>query len=245
MDQRLKHIADNMEKMKLGADDTFRFSCKQCGKCCINRDDIILTPFDLFRASKKLNMAPHEFIKEYCESYIGDSSRMVVVRLKPRGSIKRCPLLKDRKCMVHDSKPGVCAMYPIGRGFMIKAGKYTPESINFENVIYFFNGAHCGNDETHTVREWFASFGIPIEDEFFIEWQKTVTELHNIIEIAEKNFAKESTLESLWNGIYVALYQDYDITKEFLPQFLSNRDKLMSFLRTIPQFYLGGKKNVG
>ena len=44
-----------MEKMKLGADDTFRFSCKQCGKCCINRDDIILTPFDLFRASKKLN----------------------------------------------------------------------------------------------------------------------------------------------------------------------------------------------
>ena len=99
--------------------------------------------------------------------------------------------------MVHDSKPGVCAMYPIGRGFMIKADKYTPESINFENVIYFFNGAHCGNDETHTVREWFASFGIPIEDKFFIEWQKTVTELHNIIEIAEKNFAKESTLESL------------------------------------------------
>ena len=32
----------------VSSDDTFRFHCTQCGKCCTERDDILLTPRDLF-----------------------------------------------------------------------------------------------------------------------------------------------------------------------------------------------------
>lgn len=43
MDERLKNIVDNFDEYKIGLDDTFEFSCKQCGKCCINRKIFYLT----------------------------------------------------------------------------------------------------------------------------------------------------------------------------------------------------------
>lgn len=115
MDNRLKEIVDNFDQMKIGLDEPFKFHCTMCGKCCIDREDILLTPRDIYNMSKELGLNPRDFFIAYCENYIGSDSRMPIVRLKPRGSIKRCPLLKDRKCSVHKAKPAVCAMFPIGR----------------------------------------------------------------------------------------------------------------------------------
>ena len=83
MDPRLKTIAENLDSWKLGLDDSFQFHCTACGKCCIDREDILLTPRDLYNASKVLNMAPTEFVETYCECYIGQDSRIPIVRLKP------------------------------------------------------------------------------------------------------------------------------------------------------------------
>ena len=98
MDERMKNIVDDYENKQLGLDDTFRFHCTICGKCCINREDILLNALDVYNLAKELKIGTEEVFVNYCEAYFGQYSRMVVVRLKPRGSIKRCPLLKDRKC---------------------------------------------------------------------------------------------------------------------------------------------------
>ena len=119
MDPRLKEIVDNYDSWKISLDGSFRFHCTECGKCCINREDILLTPRDLCNASKAMNMLPPAFVNAYCECYIGQDSRIPIVRLKPIGSIKRCPLLKDRKCSIHQAKPAVCAMFPVGRAVTI------------------------------------------------------------------------------------------------------------------------------
>ena len=47
MDTRMEEIVNSIEHNKLTADDPFRFHCTQCGKCCINREDILLTPLNL------------------------------------------------------------------------------------------------------------------------------------------------------------------------------------------------------
>ena len=66
MDTRLKEIVDNFEKMKIGVDEPFKFHCTMCGKCCINREDILLTPKDLYNMSKELKIfmleKPHGFL---------------------------------------------------------------------------------------------------------------------------------------------------------------------------------------
>ena len=64
MDERLKYIAENYEQMKIGPDDPFHFRCKECGKCCIHREDILLSPHDLFRAARELGMTTVEFYND-------------------------------------------------------------------------------------------------------------------------------------------------------------------------------------
>lgn len=61
-DPRLQHIAENFDSMKRDMNDTFRFHCTQCGKCCINREDILMSPQDVFKAAQALQMTPHDFV---------------------------------------------------------------------------------------------------------------------------------------------------------------------------------------
>ena len=174
MDERLKNIYDHFDSLKIGLDEQFKFNCTMCGKCCINREDILLNPKDLFNLAKELNMTPQQVAETYCETYIGADSRFPIIRLKPKGSIKRCPLLKDRKCSVHKAKPTVCAMFPIGRcvAAELKQGaKNNDDRFPIGKIQYIFTNPQCGDSsKTHTVREWLQEFNLEPEDKFFIEW---------------------------------------------------------------------------
>ena len=136
MNQRLQHIVEHYDEMCIGTDEHFRFHCKQCGKCCINREDILLNPKDLYNISKELGLAPRDTIAQYCEVYLGQNSRIPIVRLKPRGSIKRCPLLRDRKCSVHNAKPTVCALFPLGRSIKLDAKETDSNAIERARIQY-------------------------------------------------------------------------------------------------------------
>lgn len=77
-DKRLEKIAGSLETMKIGLDGAFNFN-----------------------VTKALGLSTMELFGKYCEDYIGPDSRIPIVRLIPKGATKRCPLLKNRKCMVH------------------------------------------------------------------------------------------------------------------------------------------------
>lgn len=234
MDQRLKHIVDNFDKMKIGADEPFKFHCTQCGKCCINREDILLNPIDLYRAAKELKMTPEKFIEQYCETYLGNDSKMPIVRLLPRGSIKRCPLLKDRKCSIHNAKPTVCAMFPIGRVVQIEANAKNHKPVTADQIQFIYTYPGCGdNMETHTVREWFGEFGIPIEDEFFLRWQTVISILSPLLRRCIEQFSTE-TADKIITLTYIKLYLDYDMSKEFMPQFIENTSFIEKLMKLMP-----------
>lgn len=232
-DQRLKEIMDNFESMKIGVDDHFNFHCDQCGKCCINREDILLTPRDIYNISKELGMPPQKMCEKYCEVYVGQDSRFPIVRLMPRGQImKRCPLLKNRKCIVHNSnsKPAVCAMYPIGRCLVTGQKTSWRKEFQMEDTIFLFTGTNCGDgSESHTVREWLESFGIPVADEFFIKWQNLILEISETFRKMEKT-AGIDTMHMLWSAAYAGLYLHYNTSKEFLLQFDENAKEYLAFL---------------
>lgn len=234
MDERLKHILEHYDEMCIGVDDTFRFGCKQCGKCCINREDILLNPKDLYNIAKELGLTPQQVVDQYGETYLGQTSRLPIVRLKPRGSIKRCPLLKDRKCSVHRAKPVVCAMYPLGRSIRMESDKYFPEQIENVDIQYIMNPVECGDrSETHTVREWLEEFNLPIRDESFIQWQKTISTVRSRIHEMEPIYS-DRCMELVWSLVYAALYLNYDMGREYDEQFRMNSEKLIETLDQLP-----------
>jgi len=231
MDTRLQELVENIDDYTIGLDDTFSFKCRGCGKCCKQREDIILSSKDIFRMSKHLNITPDKLILEFCDTYVGADSRIPIVRIAPRGVNRVCPFLEGRRCKVHESKPVVCALYPVGR--MVKIEK-TTEALDPDLPIsagYIIQPTECGSiTRTHTVRSWLEKFHVPTEDEFYILWNQTIFLLTSAISRLEKQGFPEHMLKTVWNVLANLLYVNYDLSKEFLPQFASNKAKIQELV---------------
>lgn len=81
----MEEIADGIESGDLKIlelDDTFTFSCKTCGMCCINQS-IILNTYDLIQMRKALDMTTSEMIsRDFLGFHIGSHSKMPICHLK-------------------------------------------------------------------------------------------------------------------------------------------------------------------
>lgn len=225
----------DLESMTIGLDDTFKFHCDQCGKCCTNREDIILSPMDIFKMAKEMKIRPVDFYNKYCVFNIGDHTRMPIVRLASEGKDTHCVLLKNHRCSVHKVKPAVCAMFPLGRYMAFEKDDYDTASISTSKVKYLLQPPECGDDsEEHTVREWLSGFDIKLEDEAFVEWQKAICQFSEKLKELEKKQDMLTMMET-WFVFRVVLYLMYDTSKEFLPQFRTNAENLLKLLDDIPK----------
>ena len=236
-DQR-QEIIENFSQYRIGIDDIFAFKCRSCGKCCRNREDIMLNARDIYNIATALGLTPKQAIEKYCEVYIGRDSRIPIVRLRPKGINRACPLLAGDRCSVHALKPTVCAMFPLGR---VMATEDAPEEMGLpeaNTIEYVLNPANCGSiKRKQTVRAWLERFSIPVEDEFFIKWNKTVFSLITAVQKYEgKDGVTERSMEMMWGGIFMALYNDYDASKEFYPQFEINTSKILGIFEALEQF---------
>lgn len=97
---------------------TFEFSCKRCGACCMNRSDIVLSPLDVYKAAKYLNITTADFLKDYCSMHVGHNSFLPVftMGLQKNGF---CHFLEMDEtglmgCKINPAKPGACASHPLG-----------------------------------------------------------------------------------------------------------------------------------
>lgn len=246
MNKRMEEILKNMEENALGLDDTFDFKCRCCGKCCKNREDILLTTRDLYNIAQTLGRSIEYVVRRYCEVYIGSDSRVPIIRLNPVGPEMVCPLLHGRKCIVHKAKPTVCALFPLGRAvsFDMTDGKErVAENIRPQ---YFWQPACGGKGQTQTVREWLTLFGMPVEDEFYGHWNEMVSFLSGFFRDLEAKEVTPATLEMIWNATIQMLYIDYDPAQELISQFRENAAKLKEILSVIKEqaaIFFGGVPN--
>lgn len=225
---------EELETNLLDLDFEFRFKCRRCGKCCIHQDMIIFNARDIFNIAKKKGMTMQQVVEAYTEVYIGRNSRIPIIHLLSNGPKGACPLLENGRCSVHDCKPTVCALFPLGRvalnskdGQPLKEGE-TPE------VKYILNDHSCGSaKKVNTVRSWLAKFGIPEQDEFYLLWNKVLMSLTPAVMKLEEEKVSEPVLEMLWGVIYETLYLHYDTSQEFMPQFQVVADKLLNLSKKI------------
>ena len=222
---------EQLEQQLMNLDSTFKFKCRRCGKCCKNQDTILFSPWDIFRIGKKVGKSPATVIKDYTEVYVGHQSRIPVVHLLMQGRKNSCPFLTEEgRCSIHDVKPTVCALYPLGR---VITSEIPGEALDggAENIVRYILSGQCGSvKKTHTVREWLASFGIPEHDEFFYLWTGMQLKLSLLIRELEDRGVPSKALHPIWNVIFTGLYTAYDTEQEFMPQFVQNTSKLLADL---------------
>ena len=211
----------------LGLDDTFQFTCKACGKCCRNRKDIVLTPYDVFRLARHLGRTPEEIINRYCSVYEGSNSHFPVVWLKPVPPDTRCPFLINKKCAVHAAKPVLCRTYPLAR----ISGR-TPEDTRF-----YFNGASCKHEpKPITVREWIADVASEESAQAAAVWMNALSCVLVPIQPDKLNCSKE-TREQILQEVFCHLWLFYDTKGEFASQLETNvsalRNRMLSVFNVV------------
>ena len=225
---------EQLEQQLMDLDSTFKFKCRRCGKCCKNQNTILFSPWDVFRIGKKIGKSPSAVIKDYTEVYIGPQSRIPVVHLLMQGRKNACPFLTEEgHCSVHDVKPTVCALYPLGRVITSETPGEALDS-GAENIVRYILSGQCGSvKKTHTVREWLTSFGIPEHDDFFYLWTGMQLKLSLLIRELEGKGVSTRALQPVWSVIFTKLYTDYDTEQEFTPQFEQNTAKLLADLSAL------------
>ena len=71
----MENIAKDLEARTIGIDDTFRFHCTACGKCCINREEVYNVMNDLVKQGKCVIMVSSEM-----PEILAMSNRVMVMR---------------------------------------------------------------------------------------------------------------------------------------------------------------------
>ena len=87
-----EELIQELMKNPIGKDETFYFKCRQCGECCKNRVDILLSPFDLCRIAKALGKHLHEV---YLSSSFFSKIRYIKSEIK---HVKKCAFIRSSLC---------------------------------------------------------------------------------------------------------------------------------------------------
>ena len=224
-EKRMAEIEKLMEH-PLNADDKFLFRCKQCGGCCRDRNDILLSPFDIYRMAKQIDKLPEDVIYDYGHVYIGQTSKIPLVSLKMRADNNECPFLKNGRCKIHKGKPAACALFPLGR-FAARKDE------NNVRISYILQPVDCGaRDEEHTVREWMRGFDLEESEQYFFEWQDKAMKLSERMNKIMDDIPPR-VQEMMINQIIHFVYACYDVEKPIMPQFERNWSHTELLLNTI------------
>lgn len=248
LNEALEHMGKSSpfgEAKVVELDDTIKFNCKRCGKCCSCREDIILNPYDVYHIAQGLNTTPEEVLNKYCTIFTGANSCLPIVVLKEdeRGL---CPFLKffpaEGKfgCSINDFKPGVCALHPIG---IVRSAKQGEDNFTTGFIEVPSCSTH-GTDTEIKIRDFIKSYldnfechekgskltleameyinpvkfvkGLVEQDEAYLEENFSEEEIKRIKDVS--SFIGKASYAIYIRTTIQAMY-DFDMNKGFLEQF--------------------------
>lgn len=199
----------NIMPTKLGLDSQLKFRCHpkvSCFTACCGNINIILTPYDIWRIRKPLNLSADEFLLRFTIPTYLEKTDMpgVKIHLDSEG---RCPFVTPEGCTIYPYRPTTCRYYPVGMSFFHEAA----EGGTSEEFYFLVKEPHCkGHEEeqTMTIREWRADQGIDESDEMNKEWMELV--------MRRKSFGQQATLSEAAQKIFFMTSTDLDKFRDYV-----------------------------
>ncbi len=256
MSNHLEAIGKALEEGRLDFyedNDEANIGCVQCGECCHNREDILLSAFDLYNLVQATGKDVITILKKYTDMYIGENSHIPIVRLRYReepDGTTTCYFLgrKDGKayCRVQSHKPAVCRIYPFGKlGSFAKGAsgmgeetlRYFLQDISDCNACKGIKHAKaCG--EMHTLLEWVGGVETKrLADRYTRIFNGFMTKYSTLFQKRppEKRWDK-ITAQVFYDGSARLIYTSYDYTvtpDEFLDALERNLKAVFTMAETL------------
>jgi Fe-S-cluster containining protein len=135
----------------------FSFTCRACGQCCAGKI-IMAGPHEVLGMARLLGMSTTEFLSRHTD-HGGTTLRF--------GEDGRCSFVTPEGCRVHQRRPLVCRLYPLGRATDGEGGEkfaLFPKESGCE--------AECGEDGT--IETFLESQGVAP----YVEWSRRYGDLY-------------------------------------------------------------------
>ena len=150
------------EYPRMSLEDKFSFRCRKnipCFNRCCADVNIFLTPYDIIRLRKNLNLSSDEFLSRYTLAPFDKNLKFPVLLLKMNEDEKKaCPFVTDDGCGVYSDRPWACRMYPVG----MASPKDNQGGIEKDFYFILREDVCHGHKEKQewSVREWISDQGI-------------------------------------------------------------------------------------
>ncbi|MBF0610209.1 MAG: YkgJ family cysteine cluster protein [Magnetococcales bacterium] len=170
-----REVRNVLHPVRLGGTDTFKFRCHPGVSCfneCCSKIEIILTPYDMLRLRRRLNLDAEAFLYEYADPSLNQKGQLPMAMLRMDASTGKCPFNTPEGCSVYEDRPVTCRYYPIGLALMHKQQSEGDESFYFLIKEDFCKG-HL-EDKQWSVAQWRQDQGSDGYDQHNQEWMDVV-----------------------------------------------------------------------
>ncbi len=113
-----EHLPKNFQH--IAADQHFDFSCHSGVPCfteCCRELDLALTPYDVLRLKKALQLSSGKFLEQYGIVEWDEEQLFPICYLTMVDDGRAsCVFVRTTGCSIYSDRPGSCRAYPVGRG---------------------------------------------------------------------------------------------------------------------------------
>ena len=242
------------EYPRLTPESKFKFNCHKGLSCftqCCANVNIFLTPYDVLRMRKALNLSSEEFLNKYTFTPFIDDQKIPLVLLRMQDNDQEtCPLITSNGCSIYEDRPWSCRMFPLGMASAKTAEQ--PDGLEFCFIVE--EGFSClgfNEDKEWTVAEWMKDQEIDLYDKK-CEPYKEITLHKQLREGKELGTAKSHVF-------YITLYDldrfrrlvlestflhRFDISEELVEKIKVDDEELLNFGYDWLKFSLFGEDTI-
>lgn len=182
--------------------------CRGCSACCRGMGtSVTLDPFDVFCLCAGLKTSFDALLDRKIELNIAD--RLILPNLKMAGEKEACVFLNEEgRCTVHEFRPGMCRLFPLGRFY---------EEGGFR---YFLQVHECPKSDKGKVKvkKWLGLPDLKRYEQFVWDWHEDLRRRRERVK-ADPERIRELSMELL-STFYMT---PYDTGRDFYEQFYERR----------------------
>lgn len=156
-------------------DHVLQFSCHKgigCWNACCSNIDISLTPYDILRLRKRLELPSSEFLVKYTVPYELEKDDIAGVKFRPVEGGTACQFMTPEGCAVYEDRPTACRYYPVAQVSLRKEGEA------FDTSSYaIVKEDHCKGHavaRSLTIDEYRKEQGVVEYDELARGWRQLI-----------------------------------------------------------------------
>lgn len=203
----------NIMPSKLTPDSKLKFRCHpgvSCFTACCGNINIILTPYDILRIRRALNLPAPEFLLRFTTPTYLEKTDLpgVKILLDQDG---RCPFVTPEGCTIYQYRPTTCRYYPVGMSYFREAPAKDEERALADEFYFLVKEEYCkGHEEAtvQTIAQWRNDQGIDESDLMNKEWMELV--------MRRKSFGLQATLSEAAKRVFFMASTDLDKFRELV-----------------------------